>query len=206
MGGSCFIKAWSKTMEILALSSGESELGAMVKGCTEGLGVKSLLADFDISVQVKILSDSTAAIGMVKRLGLGRVRHLTVSDLWIQQGIRNGSFTVVKHPSATNPADLMTKTKGRDDLMKLLSIMGFAILGGRSQVAHQRAKDWNVSQVVGTTKALDSNLNVGEDFNHHALYGVDSESKFHCYRSGLVHHYPSINTILEGRKLVLMEG
>ena len=64
MGGK-FLKAWSKTMEILALSSGESELGALVKGCTEGLGIQSLLADFDITIQAKVLSYSTAAIGMV---------------------------------------------------------------------------------------------------------------------------------------------
>ena len=84
-GGGKFLKAWSKTMDILALSSGESELGALVKACTEGLGVKSLLADFHIPIQLKILSDSSAAIGMVRRLGLGRVRHLAVADLWVQQ-------------------------------------------------------------------------------------------------------------------------
>ena len=81
-------------MDILALSSGESELGALVKACTEGLVVKSLLADFDIPVQVKILSDSTAAIGMVRRLGLGKVRHLATADLWVQQGIRSGKFVL----------------------------------------------------------------------------------------------------------------
>ena len=90
------LKAWSKTMEILALSSNESELGALVKGCTEGLGVRSLLADYGISVQTKILSDSTAAIGMVRRLGLGRVRHLATADLWLQQGVRNGSKKKVR--------------------------------------------------------------------------------------------------------------
>ena len=83
MGGK-FIKAWSKTMDILALSSGEAELGALVKACSEGLGMKSLLNDFGINVQLKILSDSTAAIGMVRRLGLGRVRHLACADLWVQ--------------------------------------------------------------------------------------------------------------------------
>ena len=117
-------------MEILALSSGESELGALVKAGTEGLGVQSLLADFDIDIQVKLLSDSTAAIGMVRRLGLGRVRHLATADLWLQQGVRKGNFTVCKHPTDLNPADLMTKVKGRHDLFKLVGIMGIGALGG----------------------------------------------------------------------------
>ena len=84
MGGGKFIKSWSKTMEILALSSGEAELGALVKAGTEGTGIQSVLADFAIPVQLKLLSDSTAAIGMVRRLGLGRVRHLATADLWLQ--------------------------------------------------------------------------------------------------------------------------
>merc|ERR1712026_518632 len=95
-------KDFTPRPSILALSSGESELGALVKDCTEGLGVKSLLADFHIPIQLKILSDSSAAIGMVRRLGLGRVRHLAVADLWVQQQVRNGSFTVTKYPGVLN--------------------------------------------------------------------------------------------------------
>ena len=139
-------------MEILALSSGESELGALVKGCTEGLGVQSLLADYGIPVQTKILSDSTAAIGMVRRLGLGRVRHLATADLWLQQGVRNGSFTLCKHPTATNGADLMTKVKGRQDLLRLLGLMGFAPAKGRASIAPLRTQKWDVSKIVPAPK------------------------------------------------------
>ena len=41
-----FVKAWSKTMGVLALSSGESELAAVVRAATKGLGSQSLLSDF----------------------------------------------------------------------------------------------------------------------------------------------------------------
>ena len=43
-----FVKAWSKTMGVLALSSGESELAAVVRAATEGLGLQSILIDFDL--------------------------------------------------------------------------------------------------------------------------------------------------------------
>ena len=36
-----FVKAWSKTMGVLALSSGESELAAAVRAATEGLELQS---------------------------------------------------------------------------------------------------------------------------------------------------------------------
>ena len=77
--GQC-VKAWSKTMGVLAmssgelaLSSGESELSAVVRAATEGMGLQSVLNDFCL----------TAAIGMVHRLGLGTVRHSAVGDLWV---------------------------------------------------------------------------------------------------------------------------
>ena len=43
-----FVKAWSKTMGLLALSSGESELTAIVRAATEGLGLQSVLGDVDL--------------------------------------------------------------------------------------------------------------------------------------------------------------
>ena len=76
-------------MSILALSSGESELAAVVKAAGEGLGFKSSLQDFGLALPLEIHSDATAAIGMCRREGLGRVRHLSTSDLWIQQLVRH---------------------------------------------------------------------------------------------------------------------
>ena len=64
-----FVKAWSKMMGVLALSSGESELAAVVRVATEGLGLKLILRDFDLCGHVAKKSDATAAIGMVHRLG-----------------------------------------------------------------------------------------------------------------------------------------
>ena len=83
--GSYVLKWWSKTQPTLALSSGEAELAAIVKSTSEGLGMISIMAEFDIKADLVIKSDAVAAIGIVKRQGLGRVRHLAVADLWVQQ-------------------------------------------------------------------------------------------------------------------------
>ena len=48
MWGGQFVKAWSKTMGILALSRGESELAAAVRVATESFGLQSVLGDFDL--------------------------------------------------------------------------------------------------------------------------------------------------------------
>ena len=65
-----FVKEWSKTIGFLALSSGESELAAVVRSATEGMGLRSILSDFNVCGRVALKSDATAAVGMVHPLGL----------------------------------------------------------------------------------------------------------------------------------------
>ena len=92
MWGSSMIKAWSKTLSTLALSSGESELAAMAKGAAESMGLQAVLRDFGVEVELELHSDATAAIGIASRQGLGRIRHIAVTDLWIQQRVKMGTF------------------------------------------------------------------------------------------------------------------
>ena len=143
-----FIKSWSKTMEVIALSSGESELSAVVRGATEGLGIQAGLRDFGREVTLSIRSDATAAIGMVKRLGLGRVRHLSVADLWIQQRIRKGGMTMTKWPGVQNPADMMTKHLGRADIYRFNDYLSFKVLPGRPSVSPIRQGKWASSDII----------------------------------------------------------
>ena len=88
--GSHTLKWWSKAQPTIALSSGEAELAAIVKSTSEGLGMVAAMSEWGIGVDLIIKSDAVAAIGMVKRQGLGRIRHLAVADLWIQQKAREG--------------------------------------------------------------------------------------------------------------------
>ena len=142
------LKSWSRTMEVIALSSGESELAAVVRGTTEALGVQALLKDFGIDVAISLKSDATAAIGIVKRLGLGRVRHLSVADLWVQQRVRQGGLTMQKWPGTQNPADLMTKNLGRADTERYCDYLSFRVLPGRATVSPLRQGTWKYHDVV----------------------------------------------------------
>ena len=122
--GGGVIKSWSKTLPTLALSTGEAELGALVKGVAEGEGLVSLLKDFDFDVTLCVESDAAAAIGITRRLGLGRVRHLAVSDLWIQQKVRQGSVVVEKVPGTRNTSDMCTKALDGTRLEELMKRAG----------------------------------------------------------------------------------
>ena len=96
----------------------------MVKGIAETEGVVSILRDFGSKAKIRLRSDASAAIGIVQRSGLGKVRHLAVGDLWIQQRVRDGGVDIEKMCGNDNPSDLMTKALDAPRMNKLMSIMG----------------------------------------------------------------------------------
>ena len=78
MLGRCCVKSWSKTQRTIAQSSAESELLATVRGATEGIGLISLALDLAMKLDVRMHVDASAALGIIERRGVGRVRHLDV--------------------------------------------------------------------------------------------------------------------------------
>ena len=78
--GEHLLKTWSSTQSVVALSSGEPELYAIVKAATDAMGILSLLADLGLGCRLRMFTDSTAGKAIVSRRGLGRVRHLGVED------------------------------------------------------------------------------------------------------------------------------
>ena len=84
------------------------------------------------------LTEATAAIGMAKRLGLGRVRHLAVADLWIQQRVKAKALKLFKLPGRDNPSDLLTKHKSGPEACRFLKMLGVASLSGRAALAPTR--------------------------------------------------------------------
>ena len=133
--GGCNVRQWAKTQTTLALSSGEAELHGINMGITQGLGLQSLAKDLGFDFKIRVHSDATAAIGMCRRRGLGKVRHLDVSDLWAQDKIRNKKVELVKVLGAINPADIMTKYTNADTLNKMLNLMGMRFSDGRAACA-----------------------------------------------------------------------
>ena len=76
MMGGHVVKHWSTTQKVIALSSGEAGLSGVFQGACEGLGIQSLLIDLGVERELGLKADSSAAIGICRRLGLGKVRHL----------------------------------------------------------------------------------------------------------------------------------
>ena len=84
VGGHC-VKTWSSTQPTVSLASAEAELHAIAEGVAQGLGAQAVALDLCIKLDINTRTDASAAIGIVPRRGLGRVRHLATTDLWLQE-------------------------------------------------------------------------------------------------------------------------
>ena len=122
--GTC-LKTWSTTQTVIALSSGEAEYYAAVKGCAEGLAIQSYCRDLGIATGVRVCTDSSACKGICGRTGLGKIKHLDVQLLWLQDAVRRDRVEMVKVRGDRNPADLMTKHLGSQCIARNLARLGF---------------------------------------------------------------------------------
>ena len=133
--GRHLIKHWSSTQKTIALSSGEAELAGIVKGCAEGLGMISIAQDLGIQVGLEVYTDSSAAIGICRRTGVGRVRHLAVGQLWVQERVREGELKLHKHPGLENPADVLTKHLPKSECEGHVQRLSLSFEDGRAESA-----------------------------------------------------------------------
>ena len=122
----------STTQTTIALSSGEAELGGICRGASIALGLQSLARDLGIELKVQMFTDATAAFGICRRRGLGRIRHLHVADLWVQDRLKRGYFSLTKVAGSDNPADILTKHVSRDIMLKHMKNMGLMVEEGRA--------------------------------------------------------------------------
>ena len=80
MRGRHLVGHWSRTQQVVALSSGEAELNSMCKGSQEGLSAKHLSEELGMPIDLSLCVDASAACGIALRQGAGKVKHLSVSS------------------------------------------------------------------------------------------------------------------------------
>ena len=106
--GKHVIGHWSRTQANVALSSGEAELNAALKGGCESLHVRSIGRDWGKEYKLRLWGDSSASKGILQRRGFGKMKHLSVKQLWMQERVDTGEISVGKVPRDENVSDLCT--------------------------------------------------------------------------------------------------
>ena len=135
MIGSHVIKSYSRQQKTVALSSAEAELHAAVAASAETLGVVGLCSDMGFEISGEVYADSSAAIGIAQRSGMGKVRHLKVQALWVQDVRSTGRLSYKKVLGSRNPADVLTKHVPKDLLDAHMTTLGVDFRGGRAAAA-----------------------------------------------------------------------
>ena len=134
------IKTWATTQSVIALSTGEAEFYGIVKGSSQGLGAQALLKDLGIDARVRVLTDASTGKSLASRRGLGKVRHIDVSELWVQEVVANGRVDIIKVKGTFNSADICTKYLNQAEIAAVMEQIAATFLDGRSESAPALAK------------------------------------------------------------------
>ena len=100
---------YSVTQATIALSSAESDFYATGSATARGLQCKAYLSETERPCELDVYSDSTAGRGMCQRTGVGKVRHLELRFLWIQERLRLKAFRFNKETTEEMTADILTR-------------------------------------------------------------------------------------------------
>ena len=112
-------------------------------------------------------ADSNAAIGIAQRTGKGKVRHLRVQALWVQEVRCTGRLRYKKVLGTRNPADILTKHVPKDLLNAHIVTLGIDIRGGRAETAptidsiEAYTEEWEETLETDETRREDSEAGGG---------------------------------------------
>ena len=109
MLGSHLMRAWSSTQASIAMSSAEAEYYALVEGAVRSLGFQSMTRELGLTQSIVLHTDSSAAKSFSSKRGLGRMRHIEVKQLWLQEAVCRNRIRLAKVKGEENPADVFTK-------------------------------------------------------------------------------------------------
>ena len=118
------VASWSRRQACLALSSAESELYALGSGAVEALGFATMLGEWSEHVVPMLYSDSSSALHVVKKRGPGRMKHIELRCLALQQRREEKRLLFGKVGTEENVSDMLTKPMTKERLIKLASMVG----------------------------------------------------------------------------------
>ena len=101
----------------------------MVTGCAEGSVLQSLAEDLGWRVEVRLWTDSSAAKAVANRRGLGKLRHVELKWLCVQDMVKEGKVQLKTVRGTENVADHLTKPKTRQEVKVVLRNVGAEFWG-----------------------------------------------------------------------------
>ena len=82
----------------------------------------------NIIQRVVMATDSSSAKYCASRRGLGKMRHIDVKDLWLQEAVCRGRVKLQKIDGEKNPADLLTKYLSNSEIQRHLDFLHISLV------------------------------------------------------------------------------
>ena len=99
--------------------------------------MKNTSRDVGLGFKLAMATGATAAMGMTRRLGIGRTRHVDTSMRWIQSTNRNCDIELEKVLGELNPSDALTKHATAREIKEHMDRLGMIVEEGRPAAAPQ---------------------------------------------------------------------
>ena len=115
--GNLLITAWTRVQPRIALSSGEAELCAGMRGISETRGFVHLMREFKSVHRL----DASACRAIMLRRGCGGLKHLTGKSLWVQEAVRGYSIAIKGVPRDVMHAHIRASPSSAEELRKHLT-------------------------------------------------------------------------------------
>ena len=90
-----------------------------------------MMSEMGVAIGIRLKTDASAAKGIASRRGMGKVRHIEVNQLWLQDKVATGDIKVEKIDGVKNIADQLTKYVGREGLVFRMERTNQKIVTGR---------------------------------------------------------------------------
>ena len=100
--------------------------------------------DMGIGRKLKCKTEGSVAKSIASRRGAGKIRHIEVNQLWLQQRVYIGDVEIEKCKTDENIADLLTKHQSADAIAKHFKMTSTVIGGERHPEMPKLAGNENV--------------------------------------------------------------
>ena len=100
----------------------------MSEGASRGPGLQSMMPELGIEVKLFFMTDPAGAKSFSSTRGLGRMRHVEVKDLWLQELVQKGRLHMLKINGLVDVADALTKYHDRVTCRNLLARAGLRVV------------------------------------------------------------------------------
>ena len=92
----------------VALSSAEAEAYGMIACSAELLGIQPCASDLGMQLSAAVYADASAALGIVQRRGIEKVRHIRTQCLWLREAQATKRLAFENIDGSRKPSDLFT--------------------------------------------------------------------------------------------------